>query len=111
MSEAHNSIQDLSFKSSLMPMHHCILSNVNSNDHAREGRKETFYVQLYGVKDYSVREETRCHQMGYSFRLAVRVLLYASSHRQENTYCYTSHEALAGTRNSSMGPPHEGSIQ
>ena len=52
--------------------------------------------------------------MGYSFRLAARVLLYASSHRQDNTYhslCYTSHGALAGTRNSSMGPPHEGSIQ
>ena len=25
--------------------------------------------------------------------------------------CYTSRGALAGTRNSSMGPPHEGSIQ
>ena len=25
--------------------------------------------------------------------------------------CYTSCGALAGTRNSSMGPPHEGSIQ
>ena len=38
--------------------------------------------------------------MGYSFRLAARVLLYASSHRQDNTYhglCYTSRGALAGT--------------
>ena len=45
--------------------------------------------------------------MGYSFRLAARVLLYAPSHRQDNTYhglCYTSRGALAGTRNSSMGP-------
>ena len=45
---------------------------------------------------------------GYSFRLAARVLLYASSHRQDNTYHivrYTSRGALAGTRNSSMGPP------
>ena len=34
-----------------------------------------------------VREETcRCRHMGYSFRLAARVLLYASSHRQDNTY-------------------------
>ena len=44
--------------------------------------------------------------MGYSFRLAVRVLLYASSHRQDNTYhglCYTSRGALAGMGNSSMG--------
>ena len=46
--------------------------------------------------------------MGYSFRSAARVLLYASSHRQNNSYhslCYTSHEALAGMRNSSMGSP------
>ena len=52
--------------------------------------------------------------MGYSFRLVARVLLYASSHRQDNTYhslCYTSLGALAGTRNSSTGPPHEGSIR
>ena len=52
-----------------------------------------------------VRKETRCHHMGYSFRLAARVLLYAPSHRQDNTYhglCYTSCGALAWTRNSSM---------
>ena len=43
----------------------------------------TFYVRLYGI-------------------------------RQDNTYhglCYTSREALAGTRNSSIGPPHEGLIR
>ena len=60
-----------------------------------------------------VRKETRCRHIGYSFRLAARVLLYAPSHRQDNTYhslCYTGCGALAGTRNSSMGPPHEGSI-
>ena len=54
------------------------------------------------------RKETRCRQLGYSFRLAARVILYASSHRQDNTYhglCYTSRGALAGTRNTSMGPP------
>ena len=53
-----------------------------------------------------VRKETRCRHMGYSFRLAARVLLYAPSHRQDNTYhglCYNSRGALAGTRNSSMG--------
>ena len=36
---------------------------------------------------------------GYSFRLAARVLLYASSHRQDSTYhglCYISRGALAG---------------
>ena len=60
------------------------------------------------------REETRCCHIGYSFRLAARVLLYASSHIQANTYhslCYTSRGALAGMRNSSMGPPNEGSIR
>ena len=63
----------------------------------------TFYLRLYGVthivKDHSdsEREETRC-----SFQLSVRVLVYTSSHRQDNTYhglCYTSRGALAGTRN------------
>ena len=80
----------------------------------------TFYLRLYGirhmVKDHSdsEREETRCHHIGYSFRLTARVLLYAPSHRQDSTYhglCYTSRGALAGTRNSSMGPHHEGSIR
>ena len=40
-----------------------------------------------------VREETRCRHIGYSYRLTARVLLYAPSHRQDNTYhglCYTS---------------------
>ena len=53
-------------------------------------------------------KETRCRHMGYSFRLAARVLLYAPSHRQDSTYhglCYTSSGALAGMRYSSTGPP------
>ena len=61
-----------------------------------------------------VRKETRCRHIGYSYRLTARVLLYAPSHRQDNTYhglCYASRGALAGTWNSSMGPPHEGSIR
>ena len=61
-----------------------------------------------------VREETRCCHIGYSYRLTARVLLYAPSHRQDSTYhslCNTSRGTLAGTRNSSMGPPHEGSIR
>ena len=60
------------------------------------------------------REETRCRHMGHSFRLTARVLLYAPSHRQDSTslgLSYTSRGALAGTINSSMGPPHEGSIR
>ena len=59
------------------------------------------------VKDHS-------DHIGYSLRLTARVLLYAPSHRQDSTYhglCYTSRGALAGTRNSSMGSPHEGSIR
>ena len=61
-----------------------------------------------------VRKETRCRHIGYSYRLTARVLLYAPSHRQDNTchgLCYSSRGALAGTRNSSVGPPHEGSIR
>ena len=61
-----------------------------------------------------VRKETRCRHIGYSYQLTARVLLYAPSHRQDSTYhslCCTSRGALAGTRNSSMGPPHEGSIR
>ena len=61
------------------------------------------------VKDHSDSES----YMGYSFRLTARVLLYAPSHRQSTYHglCYTSRGALAGTRNSSMGPHHEGSIR
>ena len=50
-----------------------------------------------------VRKETCCRHIGYSYRLTARVLLYAPSHRQDNTYhslCYTSRGVLAGTRNS-----------
>ena len=85
---------------------------------APTGRKEgnclfndalnTFYLWLYGVthmvKDHSDNDRG----------LTARVLLYAPSHRQDSTYhglCYTNRGALAGTRNSSMGPPHEGSIR
>ena len=93
-----------------------------------EGRKEMFYLTTHSthfIYSYMasdiwlktiliVRKETRCCHIGYSFRLTARVLLYAPSHRQDSTYhslCYTSRGALAGTRNSSMGPPHEGSIR
>ena len=77
-----------------------------------EGRKcfndalNTFYLWLYGVRHMVKDHSDSCRHMGYSFRLAAMVLLYASSHRQDKTYhslCYTSCGALAGTRNSSMG--------
>ena len=81
----------------------------------------TFYLRFYGYMASDiwlrttqiVKKETRCRHIGYSYQLTARVLLYAPSHRQDDTYhglCYTSRGALAGTRNSSMGPPHEGSI-
>ena len=86
------------------------------------GRREMFYLMThsthfiysYMASDIWQRtihiaiEETCCHHMGYSFRLAAKVLFYAPSHRQDSTYyslCYTSRGTLAGTRNSSMGPP------
>ena len=79
----------------------------------------TFYLRLYGVrhmvKDHSDSEKGNPlppHRLLLSINS--KVLLYAPSHRQDNTYnglCYTSRGALAGTRNSSMGPPHEGSIR
>ena len=85
-------------------------------------RKKMFYLMMhsthfiYGYMASDIwymtiqiaREETRCCHMGHSFRLAARVVLYVPSHRQDSTYhglWYTSHGALAGTRNSSMGPP------
>ena len=96
----------------------------------KEGReREMFYLTTHSthfIQGYNmvsdiwlktiliVRKETRCRHIGYSYQLAARVLLYAPSHRQDNTYhglCYTSRGALAGTRNSSMGPPHKGSIR
>ena len=63
----------------------------------------TLYLRLYGVGHMVkiAREETRCRHMGYSFRLAARVLLYAPSHRQGNIYyglCYTSRGTMVGTR-------------
>ena len=56
------------------------------------------------VKDLSDSEKGNplSPHIGYSYRLTARVLLYAPSHKQDNTYhdlCYTSH----GTKNSSMG--------
>ena len=92
------------------------------------GRKEMFYLTthsthfIYGYMASGiwlttiliVRKETRCRHIGYSFRFAARVLLYAPFHKQDRTYhglCYTSRGALAGTRNSSMRAPHEGSIR
>ena len=68
----------------------------------------THFIYGYMVSDIwlrtilIVRKKPRCRHIGYSYRLTARVLLYAPSHRQDNTYhslCYTSRGALAGTRN------------
>ena len=94
-----------------------------------EGRKEMFYLTTHSTHfSYGymasgiiwlrtiqiVRKEIRCPHAGYTLRLTARVLLCAPSHRQDSTYhglCYTSRGALAGTRNTSMGSPHEDSIR
>ena len=79
-------------------------------------KHSTHFIYGYMVSDIwlrtilIVRKETSCRHIGYSYRLTARVLLYAPSHRQENTYhglCYTSRGALAGTRTSRMGSGNE----
>ena len=37
-----------------------------------------------------VRKETRCHHIGYSYRLTARVLLYAPSHRITHTTAFVT---------------------
>ena len=60
----------------------------------------THFIYGYMASDIWLRtiliviKETRCNHIGYSYRLAARVLLYAPSH----SLCYTSRGALAGTR-------------
>ena len=45
-----------------------------------------FYLRLYGLRTIQIAiEETRYRHMGYSFRLAAKVLLYALTHRQDTT--------------------------
>ena len=68
----------------------------------------TFYLRLYGVrhmvKDHSDSERGNLlPPHGLLFLFSSKILLYAPSHRQDNTYhglCYTSRGPLAGTRNS-----------
>ena len=111
-----------------MLTNHCVTWNENKMlIYIWERERERFYLTthsthfIYGYMASDiwlrtiliVKKETRCRHIGYSYRLTARVLLYAPSDRQDNTYhglCYTSRGALAGTRNSSMGPSHEGSI-
>ena len=122
-----------------MAMKERLVRGVSSGTHAsraaehhwmtkKEGRKEFFYLTthsthfMYGYMASDiwlrtiliVRKETCCRRKGYSYRLTARVLLYAPYHRQDSTYhvlCYTSRGALPGTRYSSVGSSHEGSIR
>ena len=81
--------------------------------HTVERGREMFYLTthsthfIYGymVSDIwlktilIVRKEIHCRHIGYYYQLTARVLLYAPSHRQDNTYLfYTSRGALAETR-------------
>ena len=96
----------------------CVLSSQGmvprAVTYSKEGRKEMFNLTMHSthfIYGYMasdiwlrtiliVRKETRCRHMVYSFRLTARVLLYPSSHRQDDTYngiCYTS----------PMGPPRQ----
>ena len=117
-----------SIRRPIAPWANALTTELHLAPWVREREREMFYLTthsthfIYGYMASDiwlrtiliVREETRCRHIGYSYRLTARVLLYAPSHRQDSTYhdlCYTSRGTLAGTRNSSMGPPHEGSIR
>ena len=85
------------------------LQGHNERERERNVLFNTFYTRLYGVR-HMVKDHSDS-DIGYSYQLTARVLFYAPSHRQDNTYhglCYTSRGALAGTRNSSMGDHNEG---
>ena len=79
----------------------------------------TFYLPLYGVrhmvKDHSDSDKGNPlppHRLLLSINSKGSFI--CTIPLQDNTYhglCYTSRGALAGTRNSSMGPSHEGSIR
>ena len=78
-----------------------------------------FYLRLYGVrhmvKDHSDSEKGNpLPPRRLLFPINSKGSFICTIHRQDSTYhglCYTSRGALAGTRNSSMGPPHEGPIR
>ena len=74
----------------------------------KEGRKEMFDLMTHSTHFNTVIWHHTYATATWATFLINRVLLYAPSHRQYRTYhnlCYTSRGALAGMRNSSMGPP------
>ena len=87
----------------LTPPHLSLEGKVLFND-----ALDTFYLRLYRVghmvKDHSDSERGN--------PLPPHGLLFIiNNHPTYHSLCYTSCRALAGTRNSSMGPLHEVSIQ
>ena len=74
-----------------------------------------FYLWLYGighmVKDHSDSERGNPlppHGLLFPISSKGSFIFIIPQNRQDNTYhgvCYTIRGALAGTRNSSMGPP------
>ena len=67
----------------------------------------THFIYGYMVSDIMVKDHSDRERGNPLPPLGLLFLLYASSHRQYNTYhglCYTSRGALSRTRNSSMGP-------
>ena len=74
--------------------------------------KNINYILVHALDNRNKNKILTTNYDGNSFQ-TTELKLYAPSHRQDTTYhglCYTSRGALAGMRNSLMGPPHEGSI-
>ena len=77
----------------------------------------TFYLRLYGVrnmvKDHSDSEKGNPlppHRLLFSISSKGLFYMHHPTDRTAHTTPFVkSRGALAGTRNSSMGPPHEGS--
>ena len=97
-------------------VHPWMLKNPNDNTFigsVKRRRKEgnilfndalnTFYLRLYGV-GHMVKD------MGYSLRLAARVLLYAPSHREDSTYHSLLHQSWSTSttthKTPTLPPPH-----
>ena len=62
-------------------------TNIRSSQCSTTGvTKALFGVRHMGRNHSDSERGNRCRHMGYSFRLAARVLLYAPSYRQDSTY-------------------------
>ena len=114
---------------STMKLHLASHNQQGDSNWLKEGRKErnvlfndalnTFFLRLYGVrhmvKDHSDSEKGKPlppHRL--LFPINSKGYFICTIPQQDSTYhglCYSSRGALAGTRNSSMGSPHEGSTR